>query len=78
MLSCTVKGTPPITIKWYHGKTQMPGSSNIYVINNIQRNENGNYYCELENLFGKIESVKKIITVKCEFLSYFQVDYVVF
>ena len=68
MLACTVKGTSPIRIKWYHGKTQIPGSSKIYVINNIQRNENGNYYCELENTFEKIESEKKIITVKCEFL----------
>ena len=67
MLACTIKGMSPITIKWYHGKTQMSGSSKIYGINNIQCNENGNYYCKLENIFRKIKSEKKILIIKCEF-----------
>ncbi|XP_061685879.1 platelet endothelial cell adhesion molecule isoform X3 [Syngnathoides biaculeatus] len=55
-LICGVKGTPPITFKWYHDGTSSPiftttsdKNSTDYQIQALAKHDSGTYYCEAIN-----------------------------
>lgn len=49
-------GTPPVTYKWYKNSLEYPATTNKIFINNVTKNEQGNYFVIASDLLGSLTS----------------------
>jgi alpha-tubulin suppressor-like RCC1 family protein len=59
-------GTPPITYKWYKNSVLYPGTTDKIFINNVTKNEEGNYFAVASNLLTSITSNSASLVVNNE------------
>lgn len=60
-LICGVKGTPPVTFKWYRSDSKLPLNTTIsfknntnYQISRLSKQHSGKYHCEAVNHASKV------------------------
>jgi hypothetical protein len=68
-LTCSSDANPPVDkYTWYKKTVTSPkASGQSYSITNIISEDRGEYYCEAENKYGRLNSSSVFVDVQCKF-----------
>nr|XP_024003412.1 B-cell receptor CD22-like [Salvelinus alpinus] len=68
-LTCSSDDNPPVDkYTWYKKNVNSPkASGQSYSITNIKSEDSGEYYCEAENKYGRLNSSSVHVDVHCKF-----------
>ncbi|XP_071202294.1 B-cell receptor CD22-like [Salvelinus alpinus] len=66
-LTCSSDANPPVDkYTWYKKNgASLTGSENTFLITNINSEDSGEYYCEAENKYGRLNSSSVSVDVQC-------------
>lgn len=68
-LTCAGNGTSPIVYSWYKNGIQVSSTTQLKIINDIKKQDGGEYTCKVSNSVGEKTSKPVNVTVICKFYS---------
>ena len=66
ILYCAAESSDVISYAWYKNSVKLQWKQEKRIINNVQRNDNGTYYCVISNALGQRFSEEVVLTVLCK------------